>query len=375
MDSLPLQFFLSLGKYFEKSSLLLTMSFRRKAFFNQDVCEWLQSHLSQISLIRKNRYALDRGLVGAITDFFPSKTSGKVERKEEDITSKGNVAMGQYYESEELLKRMKWKRVTWDEDADYQSFSTRLLTNDDMFKNVKSFSFMSVHIVKDPLTANLGKIKLLGKSVSPGDITSLFLRERDCAAVDPYQITGVNSRLNPFSVDWISGTVHILDTTSPQEVLTFLQTIAQRLQALQIKMEEQQERIMRDIKRVNVRVGATIRYNEFNTSFWDDPKRLTDINYINPDDLEHFLNGILKSPLLFRWFLRGTEIKVLSPGNQYYANTSLNVVEIPSNFSDFNWLKAHSRFQTIEQFIERFRRFWWFWFAAGLVLVGDVELL
>lgn len=351
------------------------MPFRRKSFVNQDVCEWLQSHMSQLSVIRKNRYAMDKGLIAAITDFFPSKSSENVEKKVEDTNSKANAAMAQYYESEELLKRMKWKRVTWDENADYQSFSTRLLTNDEMFKNVQSFSFMSVHVVKDPLTINLGKTIPVGKVVSPGDITNLFLKERDCPVTDPYQISVADSRLNPFSVDWVSGTAHILDTASPQEVLTFLQTIARRLQALQIKMEEQQERITRDVKKVNVRVGASVRYNEFNTSFWDDPKRQADASYVNPDDLEHFLNGILKSPVLFRWFLKGTEIKVLPPGNQYYANTSANVIEIPANFSDFNWLKAHSRFQALERFIERFRRFWWFWFAAGLVLVGDVELL
>lgn len=351
------------------------MSFRRKAFLNQDICEWLQSYASQLSIIRKNRYALDRGLLGAITDFFPTKTTDIVEKKVEDSTSKPATGMNQYYESEELLKRMKWKRVTWDEDADYQSFSSHLLNNDEMFKNVQSFSFMSVHVTKDPLTSNIEKTAPLNKVVSSGDLTNIFLKERNIHATGPYQISSGNSCLNSFSVDWVSGTVHILDTASPQEVLTFLRTVAQRLQALQVSMEQQQERIARDIKRVNLRVRATVQFNEFNTSFWDDPKRIGNTSYVNPDDLEDFLSGILSSPFLFRWFLSGIEIKVLPPGSQYYADITKNLVQIPSNFSDFNWLKAHSRFQAIERIVERFRRFWWFWFAVCLVLIGDIDFL
>lgn len=354
------------------------MALRRKLIFQPDICEWLQSNRNQVAVIRKQRYALDKGLLGAMRDFFPSKPSEKETEStssEEKNAPRTNTGLDQYYESEELIKRMKWKRVTWDEDADYTSFSRRVLNNDSMFKNVSAFSFMSIHVVKDPLTSNLVNIQRGEKVVKPGDITSLFLKEREAVKIERY-LPSVNSvKLSPFSVDWISGSVHILDTASPQEVLTFLTTVAPRLQALQVKMEEQQERINQDIKRVNVRVGASLKFNEFNTTFWDDARRKTDPGYINPDDLEQFLSGMLKSAFLFRWFLRGTEIKVLPAGNYYHCDTQKNEIHIPVNFSDFNWLSIHSRFQAMERVANRFRKFWWFWFAAGLVVVGDVDFL
>lgn len=358
------------------------MSFSRKLIFQPDICEWLQLSRSQIAGIRKQRYKMEKGFIGYfkdVRDFFRSSKTEKSDLSETETTkvesSPHSKSMDQYFESEELIKRMKWKRVTWDDDADYTSFSRRLLNNDRMFKNTKAFSFMSLHLIKDPLTSDQVIIKRGDKVAKSGDLTKIFLSERNPISVEKYRTSSTSSRLSPFMVDWVAGNVKMLDTSSPQELLTFLTTVAPRVQAVQLKMEAQQERQTKDIELVRVRVGATLKFNEFNTSFWDDPRRKTDPSYINPDELEQFLTSLLKSAFLFRWFLKGTEIRVLPPGSSYYADVEKNEVHIPANFSDFNWLVVHKRFQTLERFFNQFRRFWWFWFSVVIVIVGDVELL
>lgn len=357
------------------------MSLLRKLVFQPDICQWLLESRTQISLIRKQRYKLEKGLIGSFRDardFFSSKPNGESDSPNESAkkdSSPQSTSMDQYFESEELIKRMKWKRVTWEENADYTSFARRILNNDRMFKNTKAFSFMSLHLMKDPLTSNQVNIQRGAKVAISGDLCNMFLQERTINVVQKYIPCSATTRLSPFVVDWVAGSVKILDTASPQEMLTFLTTVAPRVQAVQLKMEAQQERQSRDIELVRVRVGATLKFNEFNTSFWDDPRRKTDPAYINPDDLEEFLKGLLNSAFLFRWFLKGTEIRVVPPGHSYYADIERNEIHIPANFSDFNWLAVHSRFQGLEKFLNQFRRFWWFWFSVAIVIVGDVELL
>lgn len=353
------------------------MALRRKIVFQPDICEWLRTQTLQLTTIRKQRKVLDTGLLGAIKEFFPDKGESKNSSvtSEEKPTSTLNTGLEQYYESEELIKRMKWKRVTWEEDADYQGFSRRILNNETVFKNVPAFSFLSIHVIKDPLTSSLVNIKIGEKVVNPGDITSLFLKERDVRTVDQYKPSTGSIRLSPFSVDWISGSVKMLDTASPQEILTFLTTAAKRIQSVQIKMEKQQEKIIQNVNLVKSRIGASVVFNESNTTYWDDPKRKTDSNYLNPDELDLFLSNLLKAAFLYKWFLNGTEIKVLPAGSHYYCDTKKNEVGIPVNFFEFNWLNVHSRFQSLENLFNKFRRFWWFWFIVGLVVVGDIDII
>ncbi|CCW61412.1 unnamed protein product [Phytomonas sp. EM1] len=140
-------------------------------------------------------------------------------------------------------------------------------------------------------------------------------------------------------------------------------------------MEEQQTRQAQDVEKIRVRIGALVKFNEFDTSFWDDEKRKTDPNYVNPDDLDFFLKSMLKSALMYRWFLKGQQIRVVPPGSSYFVNVDAKEVHIPANFAEYNWLKAHDRFTKIESIFDSFRRFWWVWFSLGMVLIGDVELL
>jgi hypothetical protein len=357
------------------------MSAIRKLTFQPDILEWVGVQKAPIKVLRKERYKMEKGFVAYGKDIveFLRSCRGDKEKKGDDAaaTADGKSsarAMEQYYESEDLTKRMKWKRVTWDDDADYTGFSKRVLDNDSMFKRTPAFSFLSIHVIKDPEMTALVNIPAAKKIIEPGTLTNWLLQEREPQAVEPYPIRQKSQQRSAFHVDWTSGSVKILDTASAQEILTFLSTVALRLQAVQLKMEEQQTQQTENIEKVRVRVGTTLKFNAFNTCFWDDPKRTTDPDFVNPDELDQFLKGMLDSPYLYRWFLKGQEIRVLPPGRPYYVDVEKKEIQIPANFAEYNWLRAHGRFESMEKVVSSFRRFWWLWFSLGIVLVGDVEL-
>lgn len=354
----------------------------RKLAFQPDILEWVGVQRAPLKALQKERYKMEKGFVAYGKDFMEllrerrKTTAKKNEKVEMSVSDKNSArAMDQFYESEDLTKRMKWKRVTWDDEADYTSFSKRVLDNDGMFKRAPAFSFLSIHVVKDNTVTDLINIPPAKKIIEPGTLTNWLLQEREPQSVDLYPIRAASERRSAFHVDWTSGSVQILDTASAQEILTFLMTVAPRLQALQVKMEEQQTKQVADIENVRVRVGTTLKFNEYNTSFWDDPKRKTDPDFVNPDELDQFLKGMLDSAWLYRWFLKGLEIRVMPAGRPYYIDVEAKVIHVPANFAEYNWLSAHSRFEAVEKFIDSFRRFWWFWFCLGMILVGDVELI
>lgn len=356
------------------------MSATRKLVFQPDVLEWLGLQKAPVKMLRRERYKMEKGFVAYAKDaaeFFSRKEKTEETKDVETKVAETNSAraMEQFYESEDLTKQMKWKRVTWDEDADYTTFSKRVLESDTMFKRMPAFSFLSIHIIKDLSVTELVNIPKAQKIIEAGTLTNWLLQEREPKVVDLYPIREASERRSPFHVDWTSGSVKILDTASAQEILTFFSTVAPRLQAVQLQMEAQQTKQVADIENVRVRVGTTLKFNAYNTSFWDDPKRTTDPDFVNPDELDQFLKGMLKSAFLYRWFLKGQEIRVMPPGRPYYVDVEKKEIHMPANFAEYNWLRAHPRFEAVERFFDTFRRFWWFWFSLGMILVGDVELL
>ncbi|TPP47942.1 hypothetical protein CGC20_14780 [Leishmania donovani] len=332
------------------------MSLRRRLAFQPDILEWLMQQKNLVRAMQKERYKMEKGFVAYtkdLIDFFRSTRTSKSEKgtqtSEPAKQENASRALEQFYESEELIKRMKWKRVTWDEEADYTSFSKRILDNDSMFKRTTAFSFLSIHVVKDPCNTDLVNIPLAEKTIATGTLTNWLLQEREPKTVDLYPVREASERRSAFHVDWTSGAVKILDTASAQEILTFLSTVAPRLQAVQLMMEAQQARQAADIEKVRVRVGATLKFNSYETSFWDDPKRKTSPDFVNPDELEQFLSGMLKSAFLYRWFLKGQEIRVIPPGRPYYLDMEKKEIQVPANFAEYNWLKAHSHFEGVEK--------------------------
>ncbi|KAK7197960.1 hypothetical protein NESM_000751000 [Novymonas esmeraldas] len=357
------------------------MSIKRSLAFYPDILEWLGEQRSSVRILRKERHAMEKGFIAYAKMFVAYVRSSSARKKEVEPAAPqpakvdaASRALEQFYDSEEILKRMKWKRVTWDDEADYASFSKRILDNDAMFKRMPAFSFLSIHVVKDPCISDFVVLPPLEKKIAAGALTNWLLQEREPKTVGAYTPSPASERRGAFHVDWTSGAVKILDTASAQETLTFLTTVAPRLQAVQLLMEEQQTRQTADITKVNIRVGATLKFNAFDTSFWDDPKRKTSADFVNPDELEKFLSGLLKSPLLYRRFLKGQHIRVMPPGRPYYADMEKKEIQIPADFADFNWLKAHQRFESIEKVCDTGRRMKWVWFCIGITLVGDFDL-
>ncbi|EPY21811.1 hypothetical protein STCU_04886 [Strigomonas culicis] len=356
------------------------MSFKRKFLsFQPDVLEWMDVQKNVMRRLRAEQYKLEKGFVAYAKDVGNmikeyNNPPEAVPTSAEDA-ERSRKAMDQYYESQDILKRMKWKRVTWDDMADYDGFSKRVFDNDAMFKNVNAFSFMSIHIQKDPSTNEFVKAPVQDRTMVAGALTNWVLQERDAAPVEKYPVKSTAERRSAFTVDWAAGEVRILDTASAQEILTFLLTVAPRLQAIQLKMEAQQTRITENVENVRVRVGTILKFNQHNTSFWDDPIRKTDPNYVNPDELEMFLNAMLKSAFLYRWFLKGQVVRVIQPGRPFFVDIEKKELQIPANFADYNWLTAHSYFESVESVFNSFRRFWWAWFCVGMVLISDVDIL
>lgn len=360
------------------------MSIRRTIVFQPDLLEWVSTQRGPIKYLRDERYKLEKGFIAygkiALT-YLPGgkKDVEAVARIDEEALTKSRAAadrsMAQFHDSEDLLKRMKWKRVTWEDDADYTGFAKRVLDNDGMFKHAPAFSFMSIHIVKDPTTTDCVVIPPAGKSIEEGSLTNWVLRERDPQVVGAYPLRDLTERCSAFTVDWVAGEVRILDTASAQEILTFITTVAPRLQALQVKMTEQQTKQAEEVENVRIRVGVTIKFNEFDTSYWDDPKRRTDPNYVSPADMEKFLNGMLKAACLYRRFLKGQQIRVVAPGRPYCVDLDTQEIQVPANFAEYSWLRAHTRFERVEKIFSSCRRFWWVWFCVGMVIVGDSEIL
>ncbi|KEG13369.1 hypothetical protein DQ04_01051220 [Trypanosoma grayi] len=354
----------------------------RTAAFQADILEWLLANKAPLRILRRERYKMEKGFIGYFKDFKDTireirggsnkETQVAVDQKQE---SSGARSMSQFYESEELTKRMKWKRVTWDDDANYSAFSRRVLDNDALLKNVSAFSFLSIHVVKDPASTDCVNFPPSEKNIELGTLTNWVLQERDPVAVEKYSSKGTKGSRGAFTVDWTAGEVKVADTASVQEVMTFLLTVAPRLQALQMRMEEQQTTITDDVQNVKIRVGVDIKFNEHDTSFWDDPKRVTYPEYVNPDDVQRFLQGMLKSPFLYRWFLKGQGLRILPPGMPYFIDMEKKEVHLPANFTDYSWRAAHRRFEKIEYFCAIMRSLWWLWFSLAIVIVGDVELL
>ncbi|KAH9601846.1 hypothetical protein LSM04_008625 [Trypanosoma melophagium] len=354
----------------------------RGVVFQADILEWLVGNKKPLRVLRKERYALEKGFIGYFKDFrdmmgeIQGKDSKEVQEvKDNKEDTAGSRSMSQFYESEELAKRMKWKRITWDEDADYTSFSRRILDNDNLLKNVSAFSYMSIHVTKDPSSTEVVRFPPREKNVELGTLTNWVLQERDPISVEKYKPSRTKEIGCAFTVDWTAGAVKIMDTASIQEILTFLHTVAPRLQALQVRMEEQQTKLVDDVQNVKVRVGADVKFNEYDTTFWDDPKRKTTPDYVSPDDVQQFLQGMLKSAFLYRWFLKGHGLRILPPGRPYFVDMEKKEVQIPANFADYNWFGAHKRFESIEQFFSTMRSLWWIWFSLAMIIVGDVELL
>src|SRR3990167_2797702 len=98
-------------------------SLARPRIRQMDVVEWFRSNSNGIKTLRAERWKLEKGVLCYLKDaaeFIKDMRSKKdKDKKDLDKPKDGSApvktdmsAFDQYYISQDLLKRMKWKRVT-----------------------------------------------------------------------------------------------------------------------------------------------------------------------------------------------------------------------------------------------------------------------
>ena len=347
---------------------------------HQDIIQWCISQKAGVKAVRDGRRKEEKGFVAYFNDirtFIQEYRGTKKDVVKPENTAKAEASEGRaLYQAEasrELLKRMKWKRVTWEENADYSGFSTRILSCDDLFKKVPAFSFMSLKVVQEPIRAKNAPKKDDKVGFEAGDLTGGLCADR--VKKEPLFVPAA-AQLPPFVVDWKTAEVKFLDSATPQELLSYLKTVAPQVQAAQVRNEEQIAKIVADVDNARIRLGAMrIVFNDHNVTFWDDPQAKINENYVTPDHMKMFLEGVLRGATFYRWYLGGHQIRVVHPSQPYAVDTKTNEIRIPANFAEFNWMPFHSRAQAFESVFEFQRRIWWLWFAGAVMFVGDLELL
>jgi hypothetical protein len=363
-----------------------------------DIIEWATTNRPAVRTLTAERWKIEKGVLdylrdaaGFIRELRSNKEASKDKKDSADATAveptskdkKPDLStVDQYYASQDLLKKMKWKRVTWDADSDYDSFAKRL-TDSDVFSKIPAFSHMSIHLVHDKAARSAAHTSYEARqvtSIKPGSLTKWFLEERkygDASMPMPVYTPPPKARQAPFTVDWEAGTVRVLDTASVQEMLVYLTAAAPRVQALQQRMEEEQGKLTEDLDSCRVRLGVTaIKFNKYEKSFWDDPERLKDpANYVSPAEVRQFIDSVFKRAFLLRKYIKNNQIRIVPSGQPYAIDWVEKEIRIPANFAEYNWLSVHGRYESLESFFNFLRRTALAWFFVGMMLVGDFELL
>ena len=387
----------------------MSRSINRTITRQMDVVEWSRLNKQALKTMAAVRYAESKGVLDYLKDagsfvveWRSNSKKAKAEKeakakadalaKTEGKTDEAGAAtpaveekkadpVQQYYYSQDLLKRVKWKRVTWDAEADYEAFSRRVFDNfDSMFNKVPAFSFMSLHVIHDPRNPSLPMPPPATMDFKQGAITSWLLEERTPNPPKPYilEYNPANAKKESraaHTVDWVAGEARISDTISANELLAFLHNVAPRLQAVQQRMEEEQAKITEDIDYARIRLGVSaIKYNKYDRSLWDDPARRENPDeYVTPAEVRQFIDSVFKRAFLLRLHLKGQQIRLVRPGQPFKIDQVEKEVHVPTNFADYNFLTLHSKFESMERVFNFCRSLWWFWFSLGVLIVGDFE--
>jgi len=312
-------------------------------------------------------------------DVSTDASPGAVKAKEEEEAPQADTGMAQYYQSMELRNTLKWKRVTWDQGADFEGFAARLQDNMHLFKNVPAFSYLSLHLVKDPIAPPSQAI--LGEPISyrqlqRGAFTAWGLEEGTGAKIENLSALFPTKIHRPptYIVNWDTAEVAIADSASPYELLSFLQSYAAQLMHLQQRYAAEQEALTEMIENVRFRCTLTaIKFNKHDRSLRDDP----DVNradYIDPEKMKAFCAAMLSTAWLFRKHFKGLELRVGPPGSSYAIDVATRSFTIPCDFFHNNYRPEHTRYLTHEKIANSYRNHWYVWLLVFTFLVGDVDL-
>lgn len=353
-----------------------------------DLIDWCRVNAPALKVVRKQRYAAEKGFVEYsrdISKFFAEYREGKKKRKEAakadapvvpltPAEEELNRNVYQQAASLDLLRQMKWERVKWAPDADYESFARRITDNSSLFRKIPAFSFLKLDLVKDESSFAVSKPHDFG-TISSGDISSWACGERIPSSMDLFRSPAVAKP--PCAVDWVTGQVTFLDSISANEIQTFMTTLAPQAMALQVRLDDEQKKIAADLEALRLRTGI-IRFqynNGDNISFWQDPRRVTDPLYVNPAHMRMFLDGLLRGASFYRYYLSGHEVRIVHPNSSFSIDSENKVISIPANFSDSNWVTLHSKAASFEKVANACRRVWYIWFCLAVMLVGgDLDI-
>eukprot|EP00744_Colponema_vietnamica_P019565 GILI01027703.1.p1 GENE.GILI01027703.1~~GILI01027703.1.p1 ORF type:complete len:358 (+),score=14.54 GILI01027703.1:41-1114(+) len=350
-----------------------------------DLIDWCRVNSATLKKVRKERYALEKGFVEYakdIKEFIKDYREGKRKRNEAKTSGKGeeptpveieaNRSLFQQATSMELLLKMKWERVRWAPDADYEGFARRVTDNDSLFKKVPAFSFLKLDIVKDPSSFSVSKAREYG-NVSAGDLASWACTERVTKPLKLFRSPVISK--SPLSVDWLTGQATFLDSVTANEIQTFLLSTAPQVMALQVRLDDEQKKITSDLESLRLRSGIMrFQYND-GVSYWQDPRRLSDPTYVNPLHMRMFIDGMLRGATFYRYYLSGHEVRIVHPSMPYSIDTEKKIVQIPADFADSNWVSFHRKAASFERIANACRRAWYAWFALAVMLLGgDLDI-
>ena len=363
-----------------------------------DVLEWAASNQQTLADMRKAKESAKESLF-SIKKYFSSEKSPKSETPEpasennaaaeppKEEPKLGESLMQQYYQSQELRNVLKWKRITWDANVDYDGLSNRLIESVNLLRKQQAFSFLGVHFIRDKATQRVNEAcGLADESTAPlpmheithGTISSWYTRESEpkSAPQKPAQKPEY-ARPAPFRVCWETGKVHMLDSVAPEEILYFLKNFAHRAQQTQLRIEDEQTRLNEAVENVRFRCTLdSLKFNEEDQAFREatsaDREKRT---VLSPQEVLQFCDSMLKTAWLYRSVLRGQQVRVGLSGSSYSVDASKGEVRIPCDFDRHSWMPKHDTYLRHEAIANSYRNHWYVWLFAATFLIGDLDVI
>eukprot|EP00756_Hemistasia_phaeocysticola_P058521 Hpha_TRINITY_DN35159_c0_g1::TRINITY_DN35159_c0_g1_i1::g.168386::m.168386 len=329
------------------------------------------------------------------------RAEAKKKRKEDQAAnrSRADASMQHFYQAQELCNLMKFKAATFDDGrdpakpaADFAGWSRTIVNNYNTLKRTTAFSNMAFHVVRDPskLDGSVDASRTTNyREIDEGSLSG-WMDEEGGESSEPKPQTPAPSQADqgekkvrppPFTVDYATGEVTILDTCSTEEFLDFLEREAPRAEARQLQIVEEQTKMFEDLGKALEKSGLKrVVFNSGSASvtdreYKDLQKEGREGEYILPVDIFRAIDALNGAPLLYRKFLKGQTLRLLptKPCRSYFVDAEKGEVCMPKDFYRDSFLPIHRRYRIINS-VTKF--IWSLRYIATLIivtLVGDVD--
>ena len=288
-----------------------------------------------------------------------AKRREKKKAKRATNRASSDEAMQQFYQSQELVNLMKFREVTFDNGvrdpdaplADFEAFSRRICDNYDLFKRTEAYSNLAFHVVRDPSKSEKrfeADLYSNYKQIDEGGLTS-WLTEEGSADASPADAAATEAKAEetakneaaaaaaeqqqqqrppPFSVNYETGEVTVLDTCSQEEFLDFLLREAPRAEIKQMKINDEQSKLYEELATMVERVGIKgVVFNTGQTIITDrEFKELKadgrEKEYVMPADVMAAIKEINAKQWLYKKYLKGHTVRLLprEPTRAYFLD-------------------------------------------------------